>query len=506
MTQASFVATRADASFALSNRAVAIFVSAVMLLPSALFAITLRPAPAALVIAGCIGALVLIAQKASPEESGPLDAPVDVKRLALSAALAGAVFILGGALHLFHPPSDWHIRDAVLADLSGGEFPPVYQVNSLDYILRAPLGMYMVPAIAGRMFGLLAAHIILWLQNSVLLGAILYLLGTLGRGWRHVLIILLFGSAVPSVMAIFLAATGLELPQFEKASGHALEAWRFYVRPSGSVHQYFWAPNHALPAWWLATLMLLKTRAQSHAASLTVSIAAASFWSPLAVLPAAFWLVFVAITDWRRHLACARFWAAALVGLCFLPIAIYMVVGASTISHGVNAAYPDMLRNPAVIFVVFSHAVYVFAHRSFLPPQLFILFAFNFLVLLALPLLHFGPTDDLVTRGLITPMVIIAFAFGWILLDAKLERWRFYMGCALVIAGAATVLPELVQTMGRAPYAISDCALIDASRATGDEGLPTNYIVESAKMPTWLMGPEAKSKTRPAERRCWSDG
>jgi hypothetical protein len=53
---------RAD-SFTLRDRVVLILTSALIFLPSALFAAALRPIPALVLLAGCIGSLALIVQR-----------------------------------------------------------------------------------------------------------------------------------------------------------------------------------------------------------------------------------------------------------------------------------------------------------------------------------------------------------------------------------------------------------------------------------------------------------
>ncbi len=503
MSQILVPTRSSDAAFALSNRFVVVFVSAIMFLPSVLFATALRPLPAALVLSGCLGALALIARGTQAEERDPLDAKLDGRRFLLAVALASVILLLGGAMHLFHPPNDWHIRDAVLADLSLYGFPVVYDFGGADYLLRAPLGMYMIPAAFGKIFGLFAAHVALWVQNSLFLGSILYMLGTLGRGWPHVFIMLFFCSIALFALMLMLNVTGLDSSQLEAATGHKFDPWRGYVIPTGSVHQFFWAPNHALPGWWLATLMLLQTRARGDSATLIASIAGACFWSPLAVLPAALWAIFRAVTNPWRHIANGRIWLATLAGLCFLPIAVYMVVGAASIQHRVTAAYTHGALDLLFLLVIFLHAIYIFLHRELVPKPLFILFTFGFLVLLILPIFRFGPTNDFVTRGAIPLLVVMAFAFGWIVLDPKLGRPSFYIGCLFIVAATQSVRLELEQSLGRPAYAISDCTLWEASYASGDREPPSNYMVESAKIPAWLMSVEARPLQFANERQCW---
>ena len=120
---------------------------------------------------------------------------------------------------------------------------------------------------------------------------------------------------------------------------------------SSSMVQFFWVPNHALPGWWLATLLILKARSEVDIATLGVSLAAAVFWSPLVVIPIAFWLVYLAASDWRSLLA-SRLWLGALAGACFLPIVLYLVLGSSKIEHGLGFDQPVFVP----LYIIFMAA------------------------------------------------------------------------------------------------------------------------------------------------------
>jgi hypothetical protein len=60
------------ASFTLQNRAILVFASVLIFLPSALFAAGLRPIPALILLAGCIGSLALVSQRPQANEGGSL--------------------------------------------------------------------------------------------------------------------------------------------------------------------------------------------------------------------------------------------------------------------------------------------------------------------------------------------------------------------------------------------------------------------------------------------------
>ena len=408
-------------------------------------------------------------------------------------------------MHFVFAPSDWRIRDAVLADISRSGFPLLYDYNGVEYLLRAPLGMYMLPGLVGKAFGLAAAHAALWAQNSLFLGSIFYVVAQIGRGWMHVFVMLMFAGC--TLLGVWIYYSLSHKTQLDHMLRYGMDAWNPYFQYSGSLVQLFWVPNHALPAWWLAMLIVLQAKKQVDAAAVAATVGGAMFWSPLVVLPAFLWVALRAFVDWRHVLSSRRIWLVALVAPCFLPVALYMVVGASSIAHGVAATKPMF----AIIYLVFMvaqliHVAYIFAYRATAPRYLAGPVLFSVCMLAALPMFDFGPANDLVMRGSITLLVLVAFAFGAILLAPE-NRWRrpFWIGLALIVACAPSPLFELARPFTHMRYDISDCSLFEASVGM-DSGVPTNYVVERASVPNWLVDLATAPHRRTATRDCWSDG
>ncbi len=490
-------------SFSLSNRAVFIFVSALMFLPSALFAAGLRPVPAFFVLAGCVGGLALIAARPSSAEGGLLNAPADAARLSLCIALACAILVLGGEGHLVYAPLDWRIRDAVLSDLTQGSFPVGYTSAGVDYILRAPLGMYMLPAAVGRVLGLASAHVVMLAQNSLMLGSIFYFLISLGGGWPRLAILVFY-----SGLSILGAALGFMISKdytYYRLWWLGLDSWHPMFQYSSSMVQFFWVPNHALPGWWLATLLILKARSEVDLATLGVSLAAAVFWSPLVVIPIAFWLVYLAASDWRSLLA-SRLWLGALAGACFLPIVLYLVLGSSKIEHGLGFDQPVFMP----LYIIFMAAQIpairlIFQNREFLQPAMRGLYYFATLSLLALPLFNFGPANDLVMRASIAPLAIVAFMFGGIIQDARVSKRSRHIGLALLLLMTPSALVEFTRDLTYSRYNFSDCSIFEAQHQMGREEFPANYAVESAKIPSWLIDVKGAPLSTARPRECWTE-
>ncbi len=492
-------------SIALSNRAVLILISALFLAPSALFAAGLRALPSSLVLVGCIGSLALIAQRHTPQEASFLATPVNMRRFALCVMLACVIFVVGGELHLFYATYDWRIRDAVLADLTRSAFPVGYDVEGVGYLLRAPLGMYMVPAAVGHVFGLMGAHVALLSQNAIILGAIFYLLMSLGGGWPHLVILVLFGGL--SLVGASLAYISVSNYRLDQLLNSGLDAWHPFFQYSSSIVQFFWAPNHALPAWWLATLLLLQARNEVDVATLGVSLAGALLWAPLAVIPVLVWLLYLAATDWRQHLLAWRTWIGVVVGACFLPVVIFMLIGSSEIAHGVTAEKPAFLSF-YILFVSLQlpSALIVFLNRRLLSKPMFALFCVNAIILLVLPCFSFGPSNDLVMRGSIASLTVVAFDFGFLLGSPELSRKAKIAGYALVALGSASAVVEFARNIAYPRYDASDCSLMESYYALGGASIPTNYVARNAQIPDWLMDAKVSKPIVAKPRRCWTDG
>ncbi len=486
----------------LQDHIIITFIAVLVFLSSAIFATSLRALPAILVIAGSIGAVCLIGTRRSCiGEPNFLDAKLRPSHLCFCIGVAFAIFILGGETHLFFPPRDWLIRDAVLSDLSEHGFQVQYQFNDENFLLRAPLGIYIIPALVGKYFGLLSAHIALLTQNAIFLGSIFYLLMRLGRGWRHIVILILF-----SGLSLLGAALTITLHKRDIASLFiwGIDAWHPYLQYSSSIVQFFWVPNHALPGWWLATLMLLNKRADVDVATIGVFIAGLAFWSPLVILPAVPWLIYLAVRHWRSILLSVRVWMGILIALTFIPIIIYILIDSTSIPGSQQLERPDFgfwyvvfvcLQLPAVVFI----AVY----RRLIDAKYYSLIIANLLILLILPFFKFGSNNDLAMRGSIVPLTILSFFFGLVVLQLTKKQWfGLAAALALIITASASGMVEMTRSLAVATYKISSCSLVDSVLDQNGTSLPANYAYPTKDAPKWLIAVPTTVASHKAESVC----
>lgn len=475
----------------------------VMAAPSLLAAPWFQNGPAFVLALSCMGAVALIATDRS-SGAGALDQRAKAGELLLALALACGLLLLGGALHWTFPTRDWLIRDAVLADMTRQAGLPVYDVAGAAFYLRAPLGMYVVPATIGNTTTLFGAHVALMAQNAVLLGLVLHLFRVVGRGWPHIATMLLFGG--PALLGAALFFPGLaRIPDlvFSPDRSQTIDVWAVSYQYSSSIVQLFWAPNHALPGWTLALLIWLRERGEIDLATLAIGVAIGLFWSPLAILPAALWCLVCFARAPLAILSSVRIWCAALVGIGFAPLALYVTAGAAAIE---SPARDDALIFVTAIFIALNAfaLIYVWRLRAYAPPQARAPLLFCALALAALPFFSFGPGNDLVSRGSISCLVLVAFFFGWIWLDRDLPRPAFLVGATLLLLAAPSGLLEIARAVTTPTYAISDCTLMEANAALGSTAAPANYAAPVAARPGWLLRAMMAPSAPLRERVCWT--
>ncbi|GLI91281.1 hypothetical protein [Methylocystis echinoides] len=494
---------------AASNFHLFIFTSILFIAPNALFAAALRPVPAALVLVGCAGAVAILWRERL--RSDLFRAVVDRRQLGLCLALGFAVCLLGGGGHVFLPKSDWLIRDAVLADLVREGFLALYRDAGQDYLLRAPLGMYLLPAMVGRFFGLYAAHLALLTQNAGIVGMIAYFTTTVAQVRRAPMLLLLLGFSGLDIVGVF-AAEAAEL-----AGGGAFmpvnhtEWWSQYFWPgrlqySSLITQFFWVPNHAAPGWWFALLILLHARGAVRFPALLASFAPLLIWSPLSMLGAAPFLALFATWRWRTLLS-RDVMASVAASLCFLPVAIYLVVDAGAVAHewlilrdGFARLYPFFLlvEVPQAALVLYCFRYVATADRPVFWVALAILFI--------LPVYSFGPYNDLMMRASIPALFLLAFHFARIVVLTRSGGGALAsVASTLVLLAAATPFIEIVSALAPS-YAISDCDLLTGSHKLEPGKLPTNYLARIEKVPVWLVDPAgARAPRTVVDRKCWPD-
>jgi hypothetical protein len=410
--------------------------------------------------------------------------PLDGATIGLCCGLAFALCLLGGELHVFSPTADWLVRDAVLHDLVASPWPIHYTIDGRDVLLRAPLGMYLVPAAFGKIFGLVAAHYVLFLQNAVLLAALLIIFTARNRTWRARLLIL----------GIFIVFSGLNFLPWAKAwlFGEAppfewhLEAWVEWLQYSSTITQLFWVPHHALAGWGFVAAYLAWRRRSLSAWSLVAVVAFCTFWSPLAMMGALPFLCFALYCDlrdgrWRLREAIGP----VLIAASSLPAIAYLMIDSGAVEKRwllFDSGFP--LRYVEFLLVELALWFWIFyaARRQEDEPFKHSDILIAAVSLLLLPLYSIGFANDFTMRASIPALAIIALAAAPRIGSMLLVRGgrRFVLAAGLTIA-AITPGVEIARAVVMPAIALGNCPLPRAWQAwrhkIGDRPAPmTSYL------------------------------
>jgi hypothetical protein len=466
------------------------------LAPSAILGIKFSGIAGVSTLLGC-GACAYLALTIRARADGLLNQAIDFRSLAGFFLLSVILLLLGGAAHVFTPTPDWYVRDAVLADLSLRGFPITYRLDDADYFLRAPLGYYLTPAMIGNMLGLYAAHVAALAQNAVVLSIILYFLAKIADVSALVfsLVFLAFGWADQLIQMVYIIKD--------------IQHWwnPLLFRYMSNLTLLFWAPNHLLPAWWFAVLVLLASRREIDLAATGVSFAFLILWSPLAMMGGAPFLILHAVGEGRSRLFSARLILGLIAALCFAPIAIYLTRDAGSVEHKWLIGETGFLALYVVFIAVeIPRAGLFFAAWPKLASVDRRLLLLSATILCLIPFYSLGHFNDFAERACQTPLAIVAFNFARLFCvtprDGKplslailtLTVWTSFEGAF-----------EIRYPLVTPTYPISDCNLTTAGFQQYPDLKLTHYLARVQAAPAWL-GPLDGPRLQVEQKACWPKG
>lgn len=459
--------------------------------------------PALVAAALLVGALALAFRDA---KKAP---PIDRKLLALCLGLGLLVVLLSGGGHFLYRTDDWTIRDALLVDLVRQPWPFAYDLGSGAQMLRAPLGVYLVPALVGKGLGLLAADLTMGAQNALALGLVLYLVAQeastrLVQGILITVFVLFSGiDILPAVARFFLDGRHSQLPH--------PDGWGGIIQYSSHITLMFWTPNHALAGFAFAAAYLAWRRGQADIGTLGLVFAVALFWSPLAMMGALVLLVFAGLCSLRDGaIRPGALLVLALSGLAALPVFIFMTRDAGEVTSGFLggplflALYAGLMIFEVLPFVAFMAGD---LRESKDQRQ-----QWEFLALL-LPLLLFPFYTigvDFSRRAIIPIVAVFAVRFASNLACAfetglRGRRWIV----PVLILCLATPGAEIMRNLLIPATPLSTCNLIDAWQSGPDRrNSMAHYFVDrqAFETPTGLFRAPVGGTVRAEDRRCWGDG
>ncbi|OHC67717.1 MAG: hypothetical protein A3H93_18805 [Rhodocyclales bacterium RIFCSPLOWO2_02_FULL_63_24] len=418
--------------------------------PNLIFVIGWFLLPAALILCGVLAYLLHSALGTRPL-AWNLDRSPGAAALLLVAGFGWAAF--GGGSHFMYANHDWVIRDAVLGDLVYSDWPVAYKTpDGTTTVLRSAIGYFLPPALFGKLFGTAHLDIAVYLWT---VGGVLIFLGLLPLprrvGWPLLLgiVVTIFFSGMDYLGLVIATQTTPIFPL-------RLEWWGPLSYPS-LTGQLLWAPNHCLPIW-IGTLLILRHRNEDELIPLACALLPLTLiWTPFAAIGLA---PFVLLCAWKPFFCRASWnsvpWKPIIGAAIFsLPIILFLLIDTNSMtmvssSAQVQAAAGSNSANQAVSL----HSYLLFVSCEFLLLALALaphvqrerhLFALALIILLALPLFRFGPSNDSLLRLSTPPLIVLlVFSLHVILRPERTERslslWLVWLFLAI---GAHTAFNEL---------------------------------------------------------------
>lgn len=427
----------------------------------------------------------------------PAGIGLDASLLLLCLGIAILLLLLGGEGRLFYATNDWQVRDAVLRDLGTHRWPFDYWLRGQAHVLRAPVGMYLVPALLGganqfaRDWALLG-------HNALVLTLILAIGASLFPD-RHARLI---------ALVVFVAFSGLDVignMLNQSITGAAdwdhIERWGNNFQFSSTITLIFWVPQHAFAGWTAALCVVLWRRGLVPVGLVLASVPLVALWSPFAIFGALPFAIFAGL-----HALITRRWdgrdvaLAATGAITAIPSLLYLHAAADSVGGG--------LRPPSLFLYLLVIGLEIL---PFLWPLLRDRTCDRAIVFIAggwlciQPVLAIGSQTDFQMRASIVPLAILALSFADWMTRLTGKAARTY-AVAIVAIGSVTGAVEIHRSLVSRPSPAPLCSLLGMwPYQTGMAVTPNaSYFAPRAALPAYLapMAPVERAGTDDPDR-CW---
>lgn len=420
---------------------------------------------------------------------------VDGPTIAILLACFGVALILmllGGQGRFFYANIDWQVRFAVLRDMTVNPWPFVYTASGAPDLLRAPIGMYLVPALAGKAWGGTAGDIALLLQNSAFLGTLLALGSILFDSRRARLIAL-------AVVICFSGLDALGRLMLRGGLSDHLENW-IGLQYSSTITLAFWVPNHALSGWTGAVAFLLWRAHKMPLGTFLALLPLTALWSPLGLMGA---MPFAALAAARalaaRAIRLPDIALPMLSTLLCVPGLLYMAAA----PEAVGLRFLPLVPAQWFLFELLEVLVYVVPLILLRRANRFGVDTLALLTvwLLAIPFVQIGWSIDFMMRGSIVALTVLAvMTADRMIRPGPARLWL----AAMLLIGSVTGLAEIRRALVWPPAPQVRCSFSKAWDQSFGAFPKGSWLAPLDEVPLLVRPTDPALASAPEPARCWN--
>jgi hypothetical protein len=433
-----------------------------------------------------VAGLCITAVRVSPSAPGP-----GVRTVAVCFALSLIVLILGGEGRLLYANIDWQVRLAALRDMAVNPWPFVYASPAESDVLRAPVGMFLLPSLAFKALGNRAGDMALLVQNSILLTVVMALASQLFATRRAKLCALL----------AFLCFSGMDVIGdlvLNGMVGEHLEDW-MGLQYSATITQAFWVPQHAL-AGWIGALGYMLWRTDRLPLCLYLAVLPlTALWSPLGLMGAMPFALLAGVrTIMAGRLGARDILLPALSSLLVVPSLLYMVAAGDAVGLRLQPLPPTQWLTFQAIETL-PYLIPLFLARTALRLGRDTLWIIA-LWLAFIPIVQIGWSIDFMMRASATALALLAVMVADHLAATPDKRvWLI----AVLAIGSLTGAKEIRRALVHPPAPEVRCSVAQAWDQSFSDFPKGTYLAPLRDMPAPVR-PESPAlvPTTPLPR-CW---
>lgn len=364
------------------------------------------------------------------------------KELIISLIIIFVWLFFSGIGNFSFQNDDWNVRNAVLRDLINYDWPVIFstetmqnateELKSIDSVGFVYYFAYWLPAaLFGKLFGIAAANIFLFIWTFLIILNILFLMKRYLKKNTYLILFFLIAFSGMDIL-------GFLNDKYTFFSCEHLEWWaKNKIQYSSNTTQLYWVFNQSVMAW-LITILCLNSKNKNSTVFLGTLLFAYSPFATIGILPIIAYIIIKKLIIEKDIL---KFIFSSEILNVFLVLIIfgsfYLSADSSISVRGFLWEFnKDIISNMLMFFIIFYLV-------EFLPVGLLIikdqkirdgLFVIVFIELLLIPIYKMTPANDFCMRVSIVPLFILMLYFIKYISDIEKEKLIYKIVVAFFIA------------------------------------------------------------------------